>query len=67
MSLVFWVEEESSNRLNICMYLDSWSSLSLSKVMEVICGSYRERSSSDLFQELNMFCRGSTEGAQEML
>ena len=36
------------------IYLDSKPDLPLTRVMEMISGSYREKSPSDLFQELNM-------------
>ena len=49
------------------IYLDSKPDLPLTRVMEMISGSYREKSSSDLFQELNMLSQDKSEDAHQFL
>ena len=65
--IVFGLKRAVAAGSELRMYLDSLPSLSYSEVMAIIRGSYREKSSSELFQELNLLTQKPNEDAQEFL
>ena len=65
--VVFGLKRAVASGSELRMYLDSLPSLTLEEVMDVIRGSYKEKSAADLFQELNLMTQNETEDAQHFL
>ena len=65
--IVFGIKRAVCSGTQLRMYLDSRPDLPLERIMQIIRGSYREKSASDLFQQSNLLSQMDTENAQEFL